>query len=248
MDIIWTVVSFLLTLLILSFIFGDNPLFRFAAYLFVGVSAGYAAVLLIYQVLWPQLVVPIVAGDWITAVPLALGLLLVFRLVPSLSRIGNISMAYLVGAAAAVAIGGAVLGTLLSQTRGAINAFDSGASANGAAPLGGLGDALVMLVGTVATLAYFQFTARTRPNQPPKRPAAVETLARIGQIFIAVTLGALFAGVMAAALTALIERLGFIQTTLTTYLLSRRHDHITCRCRICISSRPRLANYPRRPV
>ena len=218
MDIIWTVVSFLLTLLILSFIFGDNPLFRFAAYLFVGVSAGYAAVLLIYQVLWPQLVVPIVAGDWITAVPLALGLLLVFRLVPSLSRIGNISMAYLVGAAAAVAIGGAVLGTLLSQTRGAINAFDTGASANGAAPLGGLGDALVMLVGTVATLAYFQFTARTRPNQPAKRPAAVETLARIGQIFIAVTLGALFAGVMAAALTALIERLGFIQTTLTTYL------------------------------
>ncbi len=218
MDIIWTVVSFLLTLLILSFIFGDNPLFRFAAYLFVGVSAGYAAVLLIYQVLWPQLVVPIVAGDWITAVPLALGLLLVFRLVPSLSRIGNISMAYLVGAAAAVAIGGAVLGTLLSQTRGSINAFDSGASANGATPLGGLGDALVMLVGTVATLAYFQFTARTRPNQPAKRPAAVETLARVGQIFIAVTLGALFAGVMAAALTALIERLGFIQTTLTTYL------------------------------
>ena len=218
MDILWTVVSFLLTLLILSFIFGDNPLFRFAAYLFVGVSAGYAAMLLIYQVLWPQLVVPIVAGDWITAVPLALGLLLVFRLVPSLSRVGNISMAYLVGAAAAVAIGGAVLGTLLSQTRGAINAFDLSASANGAAPLGNLGDALVMLVGTVATLAYFQFTARTRPNQPAKRPAAVETLARVGQFFIALTLGALFAGVTAAAMTALIERLGFIQTTLTTYL------------------------------
>ena len=218
MDIIWTVVSFLLTLLILSFIFGDNPLFRFAAYLFVGVSAGYAAVLLIYQVLWPQLVVPIVAGNWITAVPLALGLLLTFRLVPSLSRVGNISMAYLVGAAAAVAIGGAVLGTLLGQTRGAINAFDLNAPANGANQAARLGDAIVMLVGTVATLAYFQFTARTRPNQPTVRPAVVEGLARIGQLFIAVTLGALFAGVTAAALTALIERLGFIQTTLTTTL------------------------------
>jgi hypothetical protein len=218
MDILWTVISFLLTLLILSFIFGDNPLFRLAAYLFVGVSAGYAAVLLIYQVLWPQLVVPIVSGNWIMAVPLALGLLLIFRLVPSLSRVGNISMAYLVGAAAAVAIGGAVLGTLLGQTRGAINAFDLNASANGATPMARLGDAIVMLIGTVATLAYFQFTARTRPNQPTKRPAAVESLARVGQIFIAVTLGALFAGVMAAALTALIERLSFIQTTLTTYL------------------------------
>jgi hypothetical protein len=218
MDILWTVVSFLLTLLILSFIFGDNPLFRFAAYLFVGVSAGYAAVLLIYQVLWPQLVVPIVSGNWITAVPLALGLLLVFRLVPSLSRVGNISMAYLVGAAAAVAIGGAILGTLLGQARGAINAFDLNASVNGATPAARLGDAIVMLVGTVATLAYFQFTVRIRPSQPARRPAAVEILARVGQIFIAITLGSLFAGVTAAALTALIERLGFLQSTLTTYL------------------------------
>ena len=218
MDILWTVVSFVLTLLILSFIFGDNPLFRLAAYLFVGVSAGYAAVLLIYQVLWPQLVIPIVSGNWVVAVPLALGLLLVFRLVPSLSRVGNISMAYLVGAAAAVAIGGAVLGTLLPQTQGAIDAFDVNTATNGAAPMARLGDAVVMLIGTVATLAYFQFSARTRPNQPTRRPAAVETLARVGQIFIAATLGALFAGVMAAALTALIERLSFIQATLTTYL------------------------------
>lgn len=218
MDILWTVVSFLLTLLILSFIFGDNPLFRLAAYLFVGVSAGYAAVLLIYQVLWPQLVIPIVSGNWLSAVPLALGLLLIFRLVPSLSQVSTISMAYLVGAAAAVAIGGAVLGTLLGQTRGAINAFDLNVSTQGAMPVGRLGDAIVMLIGTVATLAYFHFTARTRPNQPTKRLGVVENLARVGQIFIAVTLGALFAGVMAAALTALIERLTFIQTTLTTYL------------------------------
>jgi hypothetical protein len=219
MDILWTVVSFLLTLLILSFIFGDNPLFRIAAYLFVGVSAGYAVVLLVYQVLWPLLIMPIVNGNWLTAVPLAMGLLLIFRLVPSLSRIGNYSMAYLVGAAAAVAIGGAVLGTLLGQTRGAINAFDMKVLPAGMTPASRLIDAVVMLVGTVATLAYFQFTARTRPNLPPQRPAAVETLARVGQIFIAITLGALFAGVLAAALTALIERLGFLQTTLFTYLI-----------------------------
>jgi hypothetical protein len=219
MDILWAIVSFLLTLLILSFIFGDNPLFRIAAYLFVGVSAGYAVVLLVYQVLWPQLIMPIVNGNWLMAVPLTMGLLLVFRLVPSLSRIGNFSMAYLVGAAAAVAIGGAVLGTLLGQTRGAINAFDLKVLPAGTTSAGRLIDAVVMLIGSVATLAYFQFTARNRPNLPAERPAAVESLARIGQIFIAITLGALFAGVLAAALTALIERLGFLQSTLLTYLI-----------------------------
>jgi hypothetical protein len=219
MDILWAIVSFLLTLLILSFIFGDNPLFRIAAYLFVGVSAGYAVVLLVYQVLWPQLIMPIVNGNWLTAVPLALGLLLVFRLVPSLSRLGNFSMAYLVGAAAAVAIGGAVLGTLIGQTRGAINAFDLKALPAGTTPAAHIIDAVVMLIGTVTTLVYFQFTARTRPNLPPERPVVVESMARIGQIFIAITLGALFAGVLAASLTALIERLGFLQTTLFTYLI-----------------------------
>jgi hypothetical protein len=219
MTFIWTIVSFLLTLLILSFIFGDNPLFRIASYLFVGLSAGYAAVLLIYQVLWPHLVVPIVAGQWITAVPLALGLLLVFRLVPSLSRVGNFSMAYLVGAAAAVAIGGAVIGSLLGQSRGAINAFDiSGAQASGGSTVAQIIEALVMLLGTVATLAYFQFTARPRPGQAPQRPAVVEGLAKVGQVFIAITLGALFSGVVIAALTALIERIGFLQSTLTPLL------------------------------
>jgi len=219
MEIIWTIVSFLLTLLILSFIVGDNPLFRIAAYLFVGISAGYAVVLLIYHVFWPQLVMPILAGNWLTAVPLTLGLLLIFRLVPSLSRVGNFSLAYLVGAAAAVAIGGAVLGTLLGQARGAINAFDLKALPAGSSPSLGLVEALVMLVGTLTTLAYFQFSARTRPNQAAQRPPAVETAARIGRLFISITLGALFAGVLAAALMALIERLSFIQTTLTTYLI-----------------------------
>lgn len=218
MDILWTVVSFLLTLLILSFIFGDNPLFRIASYLFVGVSAGYATALLIYQVIWPRIVTPIMEGNWIMAIPLLLGLLLAFRLVPSLSRVGNVSMAYLVGAAAAVAIGGAVLGTLLGQTRGAINAFDLSSSQASAKPLD-LAEAVIFLLGTVATLAYFQFTGKSRPNQPAQRPLVVESLAQIGQMFIAVTLGGLFAGVVATSLAALIERLSYILSTLTTYLI-----------------------------
>lgn len=224
MDLIWTIVSFILTLLILSFIFGDNPLFRVAAYLFVGVSAGYATLQLVYQVLWPLLVMPVISDmdfgfKLLYAVPLGLGLLLIFRLVPSLSRVGNLSIAYLVGVAAAIAIGGAVTGTLLGQTRGTIHAFSlTNANATPADWLANAIAAVIMVVGTVSTLIYFQFSAQSRLNQTPKRPAPVEILARFGQVFIAITLGALFAGVIASALTALIERLGFIQTTLTTLI------------------------------
>jgi hypothetical protein len=71
-------------------------------------------------------------------------------------------------------------------------------------------EALIILVGTLTALIYFQFTARPQPNKPPQRMAIVESLAWVGQFFIALTLGALFAGVYAAALSALVERMSFL--------------------------------------
>jgi hypothetical protein len=215
-DLIWTVVAFVLTLMIFSYIFGDNILFRIATYIFVGVSAGYVATMLIYQVILPRLVWPALKGDFLTVLaPLILSLFLVTKLFPRFSSLGNIPMGYVVGVASAVIIGGAVLGTLFGQGQASINMFSLSASI--ASPQGmvqALG-ATFILVGTVCTLAYFNFGAVARPTvaatEPPHRAPVVELLARIGQIFIAITLGALFAGIFAASITALIERLDFIK-------------------------------------
>ena len=73
-DLIWTIVGFVLTLLILSHIIGDNPLFRIVTYLFVGVASGAVAVIAIYQVIWPKLILPILRGDYLTIIPLVLSL------------------------------------------------------------------------------------------------------------------------------------------------------------------------------
>ena len=43
LDLITAVLSFLFTLLIFSYLIGDNPLFKIALYIFVGVSSGYIA-------------------------------------------------------------------------------------------------------------------------------------------------------------------------------------------------------------
>ncbi len=67
-----------------------------------------------------------------------------------------------------------------------------------------------MLVGTVFTLAAFHFSAGRAADGTPKRQPLIEAAAWVGRIFIAITLGALFAGVYMAALTAMIERLHFI--------------------------------------
>ena len=215
-DLIWTIVGFVLTLMIFRYLFGDNILFRIATYIFVGVSAGYVATMLVYEVILPRLVWPAMTGSILQVlVPMILSILLVAKLFPRLSSLGNIPMGYVVGVAAAVVIGGAVLGTLFGQGQASINMFDLHAAA--ASPQGLLVQLLgaaFILVGTLCTLAYFNFGAVSRPNQPPHRAPMVELLARIGQIFIAITLGALFAGIFAASITALIERLDFIKTAI----------------------------------
>ena len=51
-DLIGAAVGLALTVMILSYVLGDNPLFRIAMYLFVGVAAGYAVVVAVQNVLF----------------------------------------------------------------------------------------------------------------------------------------------------------------------------------------------------
>ena len=211
-DLIWTIVGFLLTILVLSYVFlGDNPLFRIATYAFIGVAAGYAVLVSFTQVIWPKLILAIwlpalpAASRLLLVVPVVLSLLLLAKLFPRAAWLGNFSMAFLVGAGAAAIIGGAVLGTLLPQGIAAANQFDLKTGAG--SPFVLFLDAIITLIGTLGTLFYFYFSARPGADGVPQRSRPVELAAQVGQVFIAITLGAVFAGVYASALTALIERL-----------------------------------------
>ena len=216
-DLIWTIASFLLTLMVFSYLFGDNPVFRFVSALFIGATAGYFTVILIFQVILPKLVTPILEGSTITLIPLFLSGLLLLKLSPRLAKFGNISMAFLVGTGAAVAIGGVVLGTLIGQVKGAIASFTTPAFNNGSSPILLILEASVMLLGTIASLVYFNFGAKKTPKQGPKRGWITAIFAWIGQFFIALTLGAVFAGVLTTAITALIERSDFVFQTLKIF-------------------------------
>ncbi len=211
-DLIWTIVGFVLTLLVLSYVLGDNPLFKLVTYLFVGIASGVVAVIAIYQVIWPKLILPVLNGNYLTLIPLLLSVLLLTKLFPKVSFLGNISMAYLVGAGAAVAVGGAVLGTLVSQTSAMAAPFSLSTAATSANPLAQIAEGVFILVGTLATLFYFQFSAKVQANQTVKRPQFVEVVGKVGQGFIAITFGALLAGVFGSAIAALVERLAFLLT------------------------------------
>ena len=209
----WTGLA--LTIMVFLYLFiGDNALFRIVTYTFIGVASGYVAVIILFQVLVPRLIDPLLGGQLFVLIPLLLGALLLFKLSPRLSFLGTWSMAVLVGVGAAVAVGGAIFGTLFGQVGGTIGIFPRLGDLGAAMQQGLLADwvaqlmeGFFVLIGAICTLAFFHFGAPNRPNQPVRRTRFVEILGLIGQVFIGITLGATFAGVYIASISAFIERL-----------------------------------------
>ena len=214
LDLGGVLLGFVFTLFIFSYILGDNPLFKFAIHVFIGVAAGYASVVTLFNVILPQLVFPFLSGNRgeiiLAVIFLIPSLMLLAKIVPRLSALGNPAVAILVGIGAAVAIGGAVTGTIFPQTSASINAFGDQSIIN----------AIVLSVSTLTTLIYFQFSLGRKKGTPKFLQRILQGIGWVGQFFVAVTFGALFTGVYIAVMTALIERFNFLWTFVRDILLS----------------------------
>jgi hypothetical protein len=213
-DLIGMLLGLFLTLSILSYWVGDNVLFRLAIHIFIGAAAGLALATVWYSVLMPQLVAPWLGGGLdvrFVIPPLLLALLLLTKTSGRLGWLGNPVLALLVGIGAATAVAGAILGTIFPQIVTSINVFAQPQSTSGSVnPVVFTLNAAVILLATVTSLAYFQFGAKVQPDGSVARSGLMEGVALIGQIFIAITLGVILAGVYAASLAALVDRLTFI--------------------------------------
>lgn len=208
-----SILSLLFTVLILSYAIGDNPAFRLAIHTFIGISAGYVTAIVLLQVIANKMVLPLFAGGTtekiLVIVPLILGVFLLAKISQRTEWMGRPVVAFLVGTGAAAAVAGALTGTLYPQVTGSIDALD---------PQQNLPVGIVILLGTVATLAYFQFTLLGKKAPTGRRGWLINAIAVVGQVFIAITLGALFAGVFSAALAALIDRIQSIVLFIDSFL------------------------------
>lgn len=197
------IIAIVLTIMVLSRIVGDNPLFRFAQYVFVGVSLGLAFVVSYHQVLRPA-VVGLSSGNAIApllyGVPLALGLLLFPRITrrQQWSWMANIPLALVFGIGAALAVGGAIAGTLTPQI------LDTARSRSGS--IAEIIGAVVLALGTVVTLSAFYYTV---PREG-RSGNLVRSSAAIGHWLLMIAFGFFFASAVQTYMSALIERLRFI--------------------------------------
>jgi len=189
--------GFLLTIAVLSFVLKDNPLYRLAVHMLIGVSAGYAVVVLIRDVFSPlfeSLLQERSVNTFFWIVPLILTLLLLSKAFPRSAWAGNISMAALIGIGSAVSLVGAIAGTLVPQI---LVQYQE--------PLLGLAVAILAILA----LAYFFFAARLNQDGDIVVSIWYPFVAGGGRVVITIALGGLFAAVLSTSLVLLTQRISF---------------------------------------
>ncbi len=205
-------VAAILTLVVYSYLFADTALFRLAEYVFVGVAAGYAVI-----IAWHGVLVPRAGAFWDAprenlglVVWLILGLLLFVRKVPSIDWLSKIPVAYLFGVGVALAIGGALAGSLIPQLGATIISLSPERWGGGRS---GLEIALyqaLLVAGTLGTLLYFYFTTGKGSPLPGVWVKIARLWGGLGKWMILITFGAFFASAVISRVSLLLGRLQFL--------------------------------------
>jgi hypothetical protein len=94
---LWTTLAAFLTLATFSFLYKDNPFYKVAEHLVVGVSAGYFLVLFTATSLKPTLIDRVVEGQYWYIIPGILGVMMWFRFSKKLSWISRYPIAFYIG-------------------------------------------------------------------------------------------------------------------------------------------------------
>jgi hypothetical protein len=213
-ELIGPLIAAVLTIMVFSYILGDNVLFRLASHIFVGVAVGYAIVVIGYEVFFPA----ISSGNTVSVLPaLILCIFLVFKIRPKQGHIGkvlgSITLAFLLGVGVALTIGGAIFGTLMPQVQAMINISLNPNHYPDTENEVGLViwlNNIIIVLGTVGTVFYFTFAVRAHGVLGGLREGIVRFWAGMGRLIIIFTLGALFANTFNSRMALLISRLQFL--------------------------------------
>lgn len=184
-----TIVAALLTLAIFSFLYRENPFFRFAEHLLVGLSAGYFTVISVQGTLVPKVLDPLKAGDLLVAIPFILIILILGRLTEKTRPASRIPLALVIGAGAGVAVPALLQARILVQLGATMKPLNSAAS-------------VLILIGVITTLIYFYFSREHK--------GWWGRLAAVGTWYLMIFFGATFGNTVMSRISLLIGRLEFL--------------------------------------
>jgi hypothetical protein len=200
LDLLSAWVAAFLTLAVYSFLYKDNPLYRFAESLFVGVSLGYEIGIVLHRTIIPNLFEKIrdnPGEKWYLAIGGMIGIMLYFRYIPRVAYLGRWALAVYIGYFVGVELMQRLHGDVLPQVRDTmlpVNSFSFASLQN-----------LLIILGVLSVLVYFYFS---RPHTGVLRPVS-----RIGIWFIMICFGASFGYTVMARVSLLVGRLTFLVDT-----------------------------------
>lgn len=198
--LIWHGLAVLMTLAIFSFLLGDNPVYKFAERLWVGVSTGYWTMLLFHTSFVDKVWEPIVhQKHFIYLIPTALGILMWFRISPRLGWLSRYALAFYIGISTGVFIPLAFKTSIFLQVEGAVRPIH--------ADIAGLNYVLV-LIGFVCSLAYFFFS---RPHT-----GAFGVISKMGIYTLMVGFGAGFGLTVMGRVALVVQRVIFLRDYFVT--------------------------------
>jgi len=212
-----TWVAALFTLCIFSFLYKDNPFYKFAESVVIGVSAAYWMVVGLWSVIIPNLlgkIFPAWVQSWAmpglsplreqgwfwNIIPLVLGVMLLWRLAPKGGWIARWPLALIIGTTAGIRLVGFMQADFLSQIRNSIlplvvtidGTFDFWTSMQNG----------LMLVGILTCLVYFFFSIEHK--------GVVGKVANVGIWYLMITFGAAFGFTVMGRIALLAQRLEFL--------------------------------------
>jgi len=186
-----------LILSLFSFLYKDNVFYKFSEHIFAGLSAGYYVGLIWQTVIVQQLVNPMVdEGEWILIIPGILGVIMFARLIPKISWVSRVSLAFVIGNTAGIFLMNALHGFIFKQL------YATMGSINNSKGFTGVLLAVIVVIGVISTLAYFYFSKEHK--------GFLGVTAKVGIWFIMIAFGAHFGYTVMGRISLLIGRAEFL--------------------------------------
>ncbi|MCX7920065.1 MAG: hypothetical protein N3A72_10775 [bacterium] len=204
-DIIGGFLTVFFTLAIMSFLYRDNPIYKLAEHIYVGVAAGYGFVTILVYTIKPNFwdcVAPLFTaapgGQWIRIGAGIFGILFLMRLNKKTFWLSTYPLAIMVGTFAALRMTGLANSDLVGQLHGTIDCLK----------LNGLSlfewgkpaviNNLLIFIGVICVLSYFFFSLEHR--------GVLNVTGKIGIYFLMITFGSSYGYTVMARTSVFIGR------------------------------------------
>lgn len=184
-----------LTLCIFSFLYKDNPFYKFAERLVAGIATGYWTMLLYHTNFKPVVWDRLAAGRYEYVIPTLLGLMMWTRFSKKWSWVSRYSIAFYIGISSGITITLALYASLFKQLEATVKypiSFDAAGLSS-----------LLIIIGVLSALVYFFFSAAHK--------GTMGVVSKLGIYIIMIGFGAGFGMTVMGRIALLVQRVIFLK-------------------------------------